>query len=81
LSPERGEEYARSDQGDVRLHRQFCAQPDGQGFARHFGRGKVEAVSAGMEPTRLNSFAVAVMREKGVDISGQRSKGFDEALA
>jgi arsenate reductase len=34
-----------------------------------------------MEPTRLNPLAVAVMQEKGVDISGQRSKGFDEALA
>jgi len=52
-----------------------------EGFARHIGRGRIEAYSAGMEPTRLNSFAVAVMREKGVDISGQRSKGFDEALA
>jgi arsenate reductase len=52
-----------------------------EGFARHLGRGRVEAVSAGIEPTRLNPLAVAVMQEKGVDISGQRSKGFDEALA
>jgi len=52
-----------------------------EGFARHFGRGRIEAYSAGMEPSRLNPFAVAVMQEKGVDISGQRSKGFDEALA
>ena len=52
-----------------------------EGFARHFGRGRIEAYSAGMEPSRLNPFAVAVMQETGVDISGQRSKGFDEALA
>jgi arsenate reductase len=52
-----------------------------EGFARHLGRGRVEAVSAGMEPTRLNPFAVAVMQEKGIGISGQRSKAFDEALA
>ena len=52
-----------------------------EGFARHFGRGRIKAHSAGMEPSRLNPFAVAVMQEKGVDISGQRSKAFDEALA
>ena len=52
-----------------------------EGFTRHFGRGRIDAQSAGMEPSRLNPFAVAVMREKGVDISGQWSKGFDEALA
>lgn len=52
-----------------------------EGFSRHFGRGRIEAYSAGTEPSQLNPFAVAVMQEKGVDISGQRSKGFDEALA
>jgi arsenate reductase len=52
-----------------------------EGFARHLSQGRIEAYSAGMEPSRLNPFAVAVMREKGVDISGQWSKGFDEALA
>lgn len=36
-----------------------------EGFARHLGQGKIEAHSAGMEPSRLNPFAVAVMREKG----------------
>jgi arsenate reductase len=53
----------------------------GEGFARHLGQGRVEAHSAGMEPSRLNPFAVAVMREKGIDISQQYSKAFDEALA
>lgn len=52
-----------------------------EGFARHFGRGRVEACSAGMEPSRLNAFAVRVMAEKGIDISHQRSKAFDEDLA
>jgi arsenate reductase len=52
-----------------------------EGFARHFGQGRVEACSAGMEPSRLNPFAVAVMQEKGIDISHQRSKPFDEDLA
>lgn len=52
-----------------------------EGLARHVGKGRVEACSAGMEPSRLNPFAVAVMQEKGIDISYQRSKAFDEALA
>lgn len=52
-----------------------------EGLARHFGQGRVEAYSAGMEPSRLNPFAVAVMQEKAIDISHQRSKLFDEGLA
>lgn len=52
-----------------------------EGFARHLGQGRIEAYSAGMVPTKLNPFAVAVMQEKGIDISRQRSKAFDENLA
>ena len=52
-----------------------------EGFARHLGQGHVEALSAGVEPSRMNPFAVAVMREKGIDISHQYSKAFDETLA
>ncbi len=52
-----------------------------EGFARYFGQGRIEAYSAGMEPTRLNPFAMAVMQEKGIDIAHQRSKAFDENLA
>jgi arsenate reductase (thioredoxin) len=52
-----------------------------EGFARHYGQGRVEAHSAGVEPSRLNPVAVAVMQEKGIDISGHRSKGFDWDLA
>ena len=52
-----------------------------EGFARHYGAGRVEAHSAGMEPSRLNPNAVAAMRERGIDITHQQSKAFDEALA
>ncbi len=52
-----------------------------EGFARALDQGRVEAFSAGMEPKGLNPFAVEVMREKGIDISGQRSKAFAEDLA
>ena len=34
--------------------------------------------SAGTKPAGLNPMAVAVMREAGIDISGQRSKHVDE---
>jgi arsenate reductase len=52
-----------------------------EGFARSLGGGRVEAHSAGVEPSRLNPLAVAVMREKGIDISAHRSKAFDWDLA
>jgi arsenate reductase len=52
-----------------------------EGFARHFGQGRVEAYSAGMAPSTLHPHAVRVMQEKGLDISGQESKAFDWDLA
>lgn len=52
-----------------------------EGFARAYGKGKVEAFSAGMEPKGLNPYTVEVMRERGVDVSRQRSKAFSEDLA
>jgi arsenate reductase len=52
-----------------------------EGFARHFGQGRVEAYSAGMAPSTLHPHAVRVMQEKGLDISGQQSKAFDWDLA
>ncbi len=52
-----------------------------EGFARQLGQGEIEASSAGMEPSRLNPFAVTAMQEKGIDISHQQSKAFDEDLA
>jgi arsenate reductase len=52
-----------------------------EGFARHFGQGRVEAYSAGMAPSTLHPHAVRVMQEKGLNISGQQSKAFDWDLA
>lgn len=51
-----------------------------EGFAKALGQGKVEARSGGSKPLgRVLPEAVAVMREKGIDISRHASKGFDEA--
>lgn len=47
-----------------------------EGFARLHGAGAVEAHSAGSRPAgRVSPKAIAAMRERGVDVSGQRSKG------
>jgi arsenate reductase len=48
-----------------------------EGFARKLGVGAIEAYSAGSKPSgEVNQDAIAVMKEKGIDISGQSSKGF-----
>jgi protein-tyrosine-phosphatase/DNA-binding transcriptional ArsR family regulator len=42
------------------------------------GGGRVEAVSAGSHPKALHPHVVRVMRERGIDISGRRSKHLSE---
>jgi len=42
--------------------------------------GAIDAFSAGTEPHGMNPDAVRVMAERGVDISGQRSKHVNELL-
>lgn len=55
-----------------------CRSQMAEGFARFYGKGRIEAFSAGSRPSgRVNETAVQVMREAGVDISSQASKGFD----
>ena len=54
-----------------------CRSQMAEGWARALLAGVVEAHSAGVEAHGLNPLAVRVMREVGVDISGQRSKQVD----
>jgi arsenate reductase len=49
-----------------------------EGLVNHDLAGKVQAFSAGTDPTFVNPLAVAAMGELGVDISRQRSKSLDE---
>jgi arsenate reductase (thioredoxin) len=49
-----------------------------EGLVNHDLAGKVQAFSAGTDPTSVNPLAVAVMGELGIDISRQRSKSLDE---
>jgi arsenate reductase len=49
-----------------------------EGLINHDLGGKFEAFSAGTEPSFVNPLAIVVMKELGIDISRQRSKGLDE---
>jgi arsenate reductase len=49
-----------------------------EGLINHDLAGQFEAFSAGTEPSSVNPMAIAVMKELGIDISKQRSKGLDE---
>jgi len=54
-----------------------CRSQMAEGFARHYGGGFLEAYSAGISPAGVNPRAVAVMKEVGIDISGQTSKSIE----
>jgi arsenate reductase (thioredoxin) len=51
-----------------------CRSQMAEGWLRHLAGDRFEAMSAGIEAHGQNPRAVAVMREAGVDISGQASK-------
>jgi len=50
----------------------------GEGLFREQGGGDYEVFSAGTRPSLVRPEAIAVMREIGIDISGNRSKSVDE---
>jgi arsenate reductase len=49
-----------------------------EGLLRHLGSERYEVFSAGTKPVGVNPLAIEVMREKGIDISRQRSKSVAE---
>ncbi|MHB8899855.1 MAG: arsenate reductase ArsC [Thermoguttaceae bacterium] len=55
-----------------------CRSQMAEGWARHLKSDLLEVLSAGIETHGLNPYAVKVMAEAGVDISGHRSKHVDE---
>ncbi len=55
-----------------------CRSQMAEGIVRHYLGDNVEAFSAGIAPTSVHPRAIQAMREIGIDISGQRSKGIDE---
>jgi arsenate reductase len=57
-----------------------CRSQMAEGFAGELGKGFIEPYSAGLMAAGVNPNAIMVMREKGIDISGQRSKEIDDKL-
>lgn len=57
-----------------------CRSQMAEGFARDLGKGLIEAHSAGLMAAGVNRRAIVVMREVGIDISGQRSREIDPDL-
>ena len=49
-----------------------------EGLLRHDAGDRFDVESAGTKPSFVRPEAIAVMRELGIDISGQRSKSVEE---
>jgi len=57
-----------------------CRSQIAEGFARELGKGLIKPFSAGLLAAGVNPRAIAVMKEIGIDISGQKSKEINEDL-
>ncbi len=51
-----------------------------EGYAKNLLKNKFKVYSAGLNPKGINPYAIKVMREMGIDISGQKSKVIDVEL-
>ena len=52
-----------------------------EGLLRHLAGDRIDVYSAGSKPCVVNPFAIRAMAERGIDISGQRSKHLSEYLS
>ncbi len=57
-----------------------CRSQMAEGFAREYSRGELEVYSAGLMAAGIHRRAIAVMKEAGIDITGQQSKEIDERI-
>jgi len=57
-----------------------CRSQMAEGLAKHLKGDLIDAYSAGTVPKTLDPRAVTVMKEKGIDISGGRSKHVNELM-
>lgn len=56
-----------------------CRSQMAEAFAVFYGASSIEAYSAGSNPSgKINSDAIKVMQEEGIDISANRSKSFKD---
>jgi len=51
-----------------------------EGFLRAFAAERFDVMSAGVEPSPLNPLASEVMKERGIDISGQEPRNITQSL-
>ena len=49
-----------------------------EGFLRELYGNKFDAYSAGTHPSRVNPYAIEVMKEKNIDLSHHTSKSIDQ---
>ena len=57
-----------------------CRSQMAEGWGRHFGAGRIEVQSAGIEAHGKNPRAIAVMAEADIDISHQESTKVTDAM-
>jgi arsenate reductase len=55
-----------------------CRSQMAEGIVNHYLGDRMDAFSAGTEATKVNPLAIRVLAERGIDISGHRSKTLDE---
>ena len=55
-----------------------CRSQIAEGYLKHFAGDAAAVFSAGVETHGLNAKAIHIMREDGIDISGQTSNHVDE---
>ena len=52
-----------------------------EAFAKHYSKGKIEAMSAGTMPSKeVNPVVIRVMQEKGIDISKNKPKSLSTKM-
>jgi arsenate reductase len=51
-----------------------------EAFLRKYGGDRFEVYSAGLEPKEINPYTWKVMKEIGIDLTGQRSKHLSEYM-
>ncbi|MDQ0195385.1 arsenate reductase ArsC [Paenibacillus wynnii] len=54
-----------------------CRSQIAAAYAKHYGGGNVIAESAGLETGAIHPYTIEVMKEVGIDISGEISKSID----
>ena len=57
-----------------------CRSQMAEGFAKDMYEGVMEVYSAGLMSATVHKKAISVMKELGIDISGQKSKAIDKSL-